>query len=349
MGMLKLIEWKDDTRDTIVHKIDMKRDYITKGSKLTVRESQAAVFCDKGRMADVFLPGFYTLDTQNVPLLTHLMSWKYGFESPFKSDVYFVNTKQFTNQKWGTLNPIIIRDADYGAVRVRAFGTYAFKVDDPYVFLSELSGTNSSFATEDITEWLKSSIVTHVSDIIGESKIPILDMAGNLVELGGIVSEQLSAVLKKIGVTLCGFNFENFSMPEALEKALDESASLGILGKNMNTYVMKASADAMRAAASNPGTAGTTMGAGIGMGMGMNMGSMFGKMANMNNFNNNANNAGASADDTIKCPSCGASIRAGTKFCPECGVPIITQCPKCGTKVKPGTKFCPECGEKLVK
>ena len=222
MGMLKLIEWKDNSKDTIVYKIDMKKDYITRGSKLTVRESQAAVFCHKGKMADVFLPGFYTLDTDNVPLLTKLMSWKYGFESPFKSDVYFVNTKQFTNMKWGTQNPILIRDADYGAVRVRAYGTYSFKVSDPYVFMSELSGTNSSFSTYDITEWLRSMVVTHTSDIIGESKIPVLDMAGNLVELGKMLKERLTEELNGIGVEICTFNFENFSMPEALEKAPDE-------------------------------------------------------------------------------------------------------------------------------
>ena len=135
MGILKLIDWTDDTKNTIVHKIDLEKsnDTINKGSKLTVREGQAAVFCHKGKMADVFLPGFYTLSTDNVPVLTKLMSWKYGFERPFKSDIYFVNTRQFTDQKWGTMNPIIVRDADYGAVRIRAFGTYAFRVTDPYV------------------------------------------------------------------------------------------------------------------------------------------------------------------------------------------------------------------------
>ncbi len=342
MGMLKLIEWKDNSRDTIVYKIDMKKDYITRGSKITVRESQAAVFCHKGKMADVFLPGFYTLDTDNVPLLTKLMSWKYGFESPFKSDVYFVNTKQFTNMKWGTQNPIIIRDADYGAVRVRAYGTYSFKVSDPYVFMSELSGTNSSFSTYDITEWLRSMVVTHTSDIIGESKIPVLDMAGNLVELGKMLKERLTEELKSIGVEICTFNFENFSMPEALEKALDESTSLGIFGKNMNVYAMKAQADALVEAAKNPGTPGSMMGAGMGMGMGMNMGAMYGNM-----FSGMAKNFQQEEETNIKCPGCGVQIGAKSKFCPECGYKIKTVCPECGTKVKPGTKFCPECGGKL--
>ena len=338
--MLKLIEWKDESRDQIVFRYDMKKDYITRGSKLTVRESQACVFCDKGRMADVFLPGYYTLDTNNVPLLTKLMSWKYGFESPFKSDVFFVNTKQFTNQRWGTKNPIIIRDADYGAVRVRAFGTYAFKVSDPYYFMKEISGLVKSYRTEDISEWLRSSIVTRVTDIIGESKIPVLEMAGNLVELGDIVAKQLCERLKEIGIEVTAFNFENFSMPEALEKALDDSATLGILGKNMDVYVRKAQADALRDAAKNPGMAGTTMGAGIGMGLGMQMGNMFGGMTN-------PQPQAQPQAETIKCPGCGANISASSKFCPECGKAIKTVCPKCGTKFKAGTKFCPECGEKI--
>ena len=345
MGMLKLIEWKDETFDTIVYRFDMKKDYITRGSKLTVRESQACVFCHKGKMADVFLPGFYTLDTDNVPLLTKLMSWKYGFESPFKSDVFFVNTKQFTNQRWGTKNPIIIRDADYGAVRVRAFGTYAFKITDAFLFMKELSGTVPSYKTSDISEWLRSMVVTRITDIIGESKIPILDMAGNLVELGEIVAKQLCEALAETGIEISAFNFENFSMPEALEKALDESTSLGILGKNMDVYLKKAQADALRDAAKNPGMAGTAMGAGMGVGMGMQMGHIFGNMA-AGAAQGTANSA-QTLPDAIKCPSCKAEISSKSKFCPECGYAIKTVCPACGNKVKPGTKFCPECGGKL--
>lgn len=352
MGMLKVIEWKDDSHDTLVYKIDLKKDYITKGSVLTVRESQAAVFCDKGRMADVFLPGYYKLSTDNVPILTKLMSWKYGFESPFKSDVYFVNTKQFTGSKWGTSNPVIIRDAEYGAVRVRAYGTYSYKVDDPYVFLTELSGTNSTFKTNDINDWLRSIVVTRVSDIIGESKIPVLDMAGNLVEFGDTVKQQLGESFKEIGLQLTRFNFENFSMPAELEKALDESTSLGILGKNMNLYMQKAQADAMREAAKNPG-AGSTMGAGMGVGMGMSMGAMMGNMYNnINNNNNNQNNNGNGGNGTntgksVFCTNCGAAIAASAKFCPECGAKVSSVCPKCGAQVRAGSKFCPECGEKL--
>ena len=348
MGILKLIDWTDDTKNTIVHKIDLEKsnDTINKGSKLTVREGQAAVFCHKGKMADVFLPGFYTLSTDNVPVLTKLMSWKYGFERPFKSDIYFVNTRQFTDQKWGTMTPIIVRDADYGAVRIRAFGTYAFRVTDPYVFLTEITGTMSTFFTQDITDWLKSIVVTRISDVIGECKIPVLDMASNLVEMGDMVRTQLGPTFEKIGLELTAFNFVNFSLPEALEKALDESTSLGILGKNMNVYMQKAQADALINASKNPGTGGVMnagMGAGMGLGMGAAMGNMFAGMANnMGGANANAGAGGST------CPKCGAHVRAGAKFCPECGAKIGSEtCPKCGATVRAGAKFCPECGTKL--
>ncbi len=338
MGILKVIEWKDNSFDTIVHKMDVnKRDYITKGSVLIVRDSQAAIFADKGKMADVFLPGTYKLDTDNVPLLTTLMSWKYGFESPFKSDIYYVNTKQFTNRKWGTMNPIIIRDKDFGSVRVRGYGSYAFRVKDPYVFMQELSGTNSSFETADIDAWLRSMIVTGITDTIAESKIPVLDMAANLLELGEIVQKALSPDLEKIGIELTKFNFENFSLPENLEKVLDRTTELGMMRGNMDVYTQMAQADALRDAAKNPGMAGSMMGAGIGVGLGANMGQMFGA----------AMMKPAEASQKGKCPSCGAFVKSGSKFCPECGKPMQALCPKCGAAVKEGSKFCPECGQSL--
>lgn len=343
MGILRNIEWTDPSAVTILYKLPLGKDYIARGSKLTVREGQVAVFCDKGRMADVFLPGFYTLDTDNVPMLTKLMSWKYGFESPFKSDVYFVNTKQFTNEKWGTANPIIIRDADYGAIRVRGYGSYSFKVDDAFIFLQELAGTREYYTTKDITEYLRSMVITGISDTIGESKIPILDMAGNLMELGNLVEKKLSEDFKSIGLKLVKFNFENFSLPPELEKAFDQSASLGMLSKNMGVYTQKAQADALLSAAKNTGTAGGMMGAGLGMGMGMNMANAFGGM--MGGMGNQAQSAQTS--DSAPCPKCGAKVRTGAKFCPDCGQVMGQKCSKCGAIVNGGAKFCPECGNAI--
>ncbi len=343
MALLKVIEWTDNTSDTIVYKVPMAGNQINRGSALNVRESQVAVFCDKGKMADVFLPGYYKLDTDSLPIITKLLSWKYGFQTPYKSDVYFVNTKQFTGQKWGTSNPIMIRDADYGAVRVRGFGTYAFRVKDAFVFMQELSGTNSSFTTRDITDHIRSMLVMGISDAIGESGVPVLDMAANLMELSAAVKKSLSARFEAMGLELSAFNFESFSLPPELEKALDESTRLGMMRKNIDIYTQLAQADALKEAAKNPGMAGGTMGAGLGMGMGMQMGQMF---ANMNNQNQNRGGQGGAAGGR-HCTNCGAALSAGAKFCPECGTPTEAKCPNCGAKLPANSKFCPECGSKV--
>lgn len=342
MGILKVIEWKDNSSNTIVHKIDLKKDYITKGSKLIVRESQVAIFADKGKMADVFLPGTYNLDTDNVPLLTKLLSWKYGFESPFKSDVFFVNTKQFTGFRWGTVNPIMIRDAEFGPVRVRGYGTYAFKVDDAYVFMKELSGSGKSYQTDDITEYLRSIIIMGISDAVAESNIPVLDMAGNLIELSDVVKNSLSGKLGEIGIKITQFNFENFSLPENLEKALDKQTELGMMRQNMDVYTQMAQADALKEAAKNPGMAGGMMGAGIGWGLGSNMGRA---------FSNQVNQSVSSSKDeeTVVCQNCKAKIKKDAKFCLECGAPTQNLCPACKKPVAKGAKFCSECGKPLIK
>ncbi len=339
MGILKNIEWTDDSSNTIVYKYEMKNDYVSKGSVLTVRDSQVAIFAHKGKMADVFLPGYYKLDTESVPVLTTLMSWKYGFENPFRSDIYFVNTRQFTGCKWGTANPIIIRDADYGAVRVRGYGTYAFRVKDAFVFMQELSGTHSSFRTEDITSYIKSIVVSAISDAIGESGIPILDMAGNLLELGAAVRTAMQPTFEKLGLELTNFVFENFSLPKELEEALDKNTSLGMMRGNMDVYTRMAQADALKEAAKNPGMAGATMGAGLGFGMG----SMFGDM-----MRRDASEASSAPAAGATCPSCGAKVSASAKFCPDCGKPLGNVCPRCGKPVKAGAKFCPDCGQPLT-
>jgi membrane protease subunit (stomatin/prohibitin family) len=343
-SLLKVIEWTDASSDQIVYKYEynIKKNFIAKGSALTVRDSQVAIFADKGRMADVFEPGYYKLDTDNIPVLTKLLSWKYGFESPFKSDIYFVNTKQFTKNKWGTKNPIIIRDADFGSVRVRCFGTFAFKVKDAFSFMKELSGTNSSFKTDDIVEFLKSTLIMHVSDAISESKVPVLDMAGNLIELSRVVLSSIAPAFDEIGVEITAFNLENFSMPDELEKALDERTKLGMMRGNMDVYMQMAQADALKEAAKNPGTAGGMMGAGIGMGMGMGMGKTFSQMADT---------TAQQPKETVKvkCSNCGATVKEGVKFCPECGKPMGNVCPKCGKVVADGAKFCPECGASMKK
>lgn len=341
MGLLKNIEWKDNSNNTIVHRYELKNDYVSKGSVLTVRDGQNVVFATQGKMADVFLPGYYKLDTKSIPVITKLMSWKYGFENPFRSDIYFVSTKQFTNQKWGTPNPITIRDKEYGAVRVRGFGSYSFRVKDAYVFLSELSGSGNSFATSDITDHLRSVLVSGITDAIGESNLSVLDFAANLDELGNRVKQALDDHFKSLGLELIKFTIENLSLPEELEKALDQNTAMMMRRGTTDVEMRLAQADALREAAKNPGMAGTMIGAGMGMGMGTNMGKMFSQMTEST----------ATADHSNKkfCPQCGASVKASAKFCPDCGTKLNTAnvCGKCGAALKAGAKFCSECGNKL--
>jgi len=330
LGLLKNIQLNIENQQTIIQKFNMGKDQVNKGSALTVSEGQAAIFIYKGKLADVYLPGFYKLDTDNMPVLTKLMSWKYGFETPFKADIYFVSTKQFTNQKWGTANPIIVRDQDFGAVRIRSFGTYSFRVDDPYIFMQNISGACSSYTSEDISNYLRSMVVSGISDALGESKLSILDLAGNMQEMEAIVEKKLTDEFKEIGLKISKFNFESFSLPEQLEKALDENSALSMYRKNMDIYQAKGQTDALMNASKNTGSIGGFMGAGIGMSMGSQMGQ---------SINQNA--------QTLTCPNCSTSVKANAKFCPECGTKMKPTCPNCKKELPAGTKFCPDCGTKL--
>ena len=375
MALLKVIEWSDNSHNTLVYKIDTKKNVIARGSALTVREGQAAVFCDKGRMADVFLPGYYKLDTDSLPVLTALLSWKYGFETPFKSEVYFVSTNRFTKQRWGTANPIMLRDPDFGAVRVRGYGTYSFRVKDPYVFMTELSGSHSTYRTEDISDHIRSMLVMAISDALGESGVSVVDMAANLMELSDAVKASLEKRFSELGLELSDFNFENVSLPAELEKAMDENARLGMFRRNMDVYTRMAQADALKDAAKKPGTAGSAMGAGLGLGMGMQMMNAVKEMSVANGGGTASlcpkcgtaslcpkcgaevpagakfcARCGAKTDGGAAggvCKKCGTRLLAGAKFCSECGTPVETLCPKCGAKLLENAKFCPECGEKL--
>jgi membrane protease subunit (stomatin/prohibitin family) len=326
--------------------MDFSRNTINKGSVLTVRDGQVAIFADRGKMADVFLPGSYKLDTSSIPILTKLLSWKYGFEKPFKSDVYFVRTTQFIDQKWGTTNPIILRDKDYGVIRVRGRGAFSFRVEDAFVFMQELSGTGSSYKTDDISAYLRSLILTDITQVLGQNQIPILDMAANLGEIAKMVIESLQPDFKSRGMQLVGFNIENFTLPPELEQMLDKNTSMGIIRGNIDVVQQMAAADALKAAASNPGSAGGTMGAGLGVGMGMGLGNMFGNMMTGASQSNTQSSADNKVGTTV-CPTCKTSIRLDAKFCRECGTPCSQQCPSCKALLKTDAKFCHNCGHSL--
>lgn len=337
MALINVIEWLDKDHQEIVHKYDTNKNIVKRGSSLTVREGQTVVFSDNGRVADVFGPGRYKLETDTIPILTALMSWAYAFESPFKSDIFFVSTRVFVNRKWGTATPVILRDREFGTVRVRGYGTYSFRVADAAVFIKQLSGALRTFSAADIDEYIRSIIVMNLSDALGECGIPVADMSANLLELSAHVQKSVAPRFKNFGMELTAFNFQSVSLPAEVEKAIDENARLGVLRGNVDVYTQIARADAMKEAAKNPGGAGSVVGAGIGLGLGADIA----RGITENGGNVRGANAGA------KCPVCGEPVPAGAKFCPECGSSIKRACPKCGAALAPGAKFCPECGAKI--
>ena len=320
MALFRLnVVWNDDSKNTLVYKYPLKNygREINNKSTLTVKESQCAIFVHKGQIADVFGPGLYDLGTDIFPILSKLAGWKYGFQTPITCDIYYINTKQFTNIQWGTKNPIMMSDSRFGMVRVRAFGTFSYKVDDPAVFLKELFGTNSSFVTDDINDFLKSMLLSCFADSLGESKVSALDLAANTLEFNEIVKGSVQNKFNELGLKLVNLFIENMSLPEEVTKAMDERTKLGILGDSTDTLMKVSAAEAMKTAAANQGVGGAFMAGGVGMGAGVGIGAiMANAMAGSNNQNSgNANNA---AGGTV-CPSCGKTVPAGSKFCPECG------------------------------
>ena len=341
--MIDVIEWKDDSRDTMVHRYDMGGKEIMMGAQLTVRESQVAVFVNEGQIADVFQPGRHELTTQNMPVMTALKSWKFGFNSPFKSDVYFVNTKQFLDCKWGTSNPVMMRDTEFGMIRLRAFGIYSFKVSDPVTFLKEVFGTSALFTVDGVDGQIKRTLVSGLSDAIAESKIPALDLAANYQELSDYGLKAMNPKLQSLGLELCSFVIENISLPEEVEKSIDKRTSMGVVG-DLNKYAQFQAAEAMREAANNQGG---MAGMGVGMAAGATMGQMFQGM------NQSAATpvqpAAAPAQAAVSCTACGKPIAAGSRFCPECGspqtAPSAAFCTGCGAELAADAKFCPACGQ----
>ena len=339
---IEVIEWLDNTQDTLLYRFPVAGQEIKNGAQLIVRESQAAVFVFEGQVADVFSPGRYTVEGGNTPILSKLGAWKYGFNSPIKSEVYFVNTKQFTDMKWGTSNPIMLRDSDFGIVRLRAFGAYSLRVADPGEFIKQIAGTNAHFQTEDIDGQLKRAIVTEFSDAIGEMKMPALDLAAQYKEMGDAIRGKINEDFKAYGLEVTKFYVENISLPPEVEAAMDKRASMGALG-DAQRYMQFQAADALRDAAQNEG-GGAGLGAGLGAGFAVG-----GQMANA--FGAGPQGGGASAA-TVACPACGKQNNPVAKFCADCGGKmevVKVPCVKCGAGLREGAKFCSECGSSQEK
>ncbi len=272
---IDIVEWLDYTDDTIAYRFERYQNEIKNGAKLIVREGQTAVFINEGQLADVFGPGTYDLTTQNLPILATLKGWKYGFNSPFKAEVYFVNTHLFTDEKWGTKSPITLSDDRFGLVEIRAFGTYAFKISDAGKFIKDIVGTDSNFTNFEINEHLKSLIATRFTNTVGQANLPIELYAANTTELSDTCREVMAPEFQSVGISLEKFYIENVSMPEDLKKEIFEYSRIDKL--DLDKLTKFKTAKAIEAAAQNEGgTAGAGMGMGMGFVLAQQMGGMMG-------------------------------------------------------------------------
>lgn len=269
--LIDIVEFIDPTNNTLVHRFDRAANEIKNNAKLVVREGQAAVFVNEGKLADVFTPGTYTLNTQNMPILSRLLGWKYGFESPFKAEVYFVRTTRITDQKWGTKNPVMMEDPQYGPVFLRAFGTYVFRVKDPGNFVKGVVGTDGSFTVEEINEQLRNLIVTRFSHSLGEAQLPIMKLLSNYDELASVIADRTKGEFDEYGIEILNLLVENISLPEDQQETLKKRGAMLTLGNvntDMRAYTQFQTAQAIPDAAKNPGGL-AAIGVGVGMGVGM--------------------------------------------------------------------------------
>jgi len=347
MAILDLIEHPDEATNEIVHREPQNSSgEFRLGSQLVVRESQRAIFVRDGKALDLIGPGRHTLSTQNIPLLTGLLGLPFGGKSPFRAEVFFVSMREITDLKWGTPQPLVFKDAEFGMVRLRAIGSYSMRVADPQLFVTQVVGTRSSFTTADLDDFLRGVIINEVSDLLGTVHTSLLDLQGMTRELADTARAALSDDFTRLGLTLSTFQVVAITPPDEVAKRIDERSGMGALG-DMRTYTQFQTAQAIRDAANNPGTGGDMTGAGVGLGAGVGIGqAMAGSLrdafAPQPPPVNPATGAAA-----ISCPNCQTSIPATSKFCPNCGhnlAPVPVTCPKCGTENSSTSKFCTNCG-----
>jgi membrane protease subunit (stomatin/prohibitin family) len=324
---IDVIQWTEDGDGTLAYRYPMRDMEIQYGAQLTVRESQMAIFVNEGKVADTFQPGLYKLETRTLPLLTNLMNWDKLFKSPFKSDVYFFSTRIQTDQKWGTQQPITIRDKDFGMVRLRGFGIYTYHLVEPLKFHQKVSGTRELYSVADLEGQLRNTILARFADAFATSGVPFLDMAANQGALAQKLTQTLAPAFSDYGLTLDSFVVESLSLPDELQKKLDERIGMNMIG-NMQQYTQYEIAQSMPIAAANEGGGGAGMGAGLGAGMAMGK-----AMADAVTGGAGAAPAPAPGSPPATNASAAAGAAAETKFCIACGKPIPRS-----------SKFCPECG-----
>ena len=320
---IDVIDWVEPEDGILAYRFLMQDREIQNGGKLTVRESQLALFVNEGRVADAFGPGLYTLNTHTLPILTYIMNWDKAFQSPFKSDVYFFSSRIQTDQHWGTANPITIRDKEFGAIRLRGFGIYSYHVTDAKAFYSKISGTRDVYRVPDLEGQLRNTIVARMTDTFAASQVPFLDMAANQAALGEKIKETISPAFSEYGLNLDTFVVENLSLPDELQKILDQRISMNMIG-DMGRYTQYQVANSIPIAAANESGGGVGVGAGLGAGVAMGQAMMEAvKQATTSSAATTAasGSSGAASPETKFCQECGKPIPRTSKFCPECGKP----------------------------
>jgi membrane protease subunit (stomatin/prohibitin family) len=327
---IDVIQWTEPENGILAYRYPMEDMEIQNGGKLTVRESQMAVFVNEGRIGDVFAPGLYTLNTNTLPILTYLMNWDKAFKSPFKSDVYYFSTRLQTDQRWGTATPITIRDKEFGAIRFRGYGIYAYKIADPKLFYQKVSGTRDLYGVPELEGQLRNTIVARMTDGFAQSSVPFLDMAANQAVLGQKIVEVLKPSFAELGLSLENFVVENISLPDELQKMLDQRISMNMIG-DMGKYTQFQVAQSLPVAAANEGGGGIA-GVGVGLGAGLTMAqSVMNAMKPGEQTPPPAGGPTPSAGPVA--PAAPAAPATETKFCTNCG-----------NKIPRASKFCPECG-----
>jgi membrane protease subunit (stomatin/prohibitin family) len=314
---IDVIQWNEPAPGILAWRYPMLDQEIQNGGKLTVRESEMALFVDQGRIADVFSPGLYTLTTQNLPILTDLKNWDKDFESPFKSDVYFFSTHLEIDQKWGTAMPITLRDKEFGAIRLRSYGIYSYRIADPRIFFTQVSGTREAYYVSDLEDQLRNTIVARMTDIFAASGLSYLDLTANEAALGEEVMAQIKPTFAALGIELTQFVVENVSLPDELQKSLDQRIGMNMVG-DLDKYSQFAAAQAMTTAAANPGGAA---GLGMGLGAGAAIGQAMSSTLHTAPAATPAASPAAVAGAAKFCIACGHSIPQQSHFCPDCGKP----------------------------
>jgi membrane protease subunit (stomatin/prohibitin family) len=354
---LDILEWEDRGQEILVYKYPMEDNEIQNGGKLVVRPGQGAIFVNEGKIADVFLePGTYTLSTQTLPVLTNLKNWSFGFKSPFKSDVYFVSTRRFLDQKWGTPQPVLIPDPKFEQVEIKAFGTFSFRVMDPALLLVDITSTNKVYSVEDIQGQLRSYIINNFAPIVAAQGVTVAQLIQNYQVIDAAVLQAVNGNFQRLGLEIVSFTTQNISLQQELQEAMRKRSSVNIMG-NLDNYTQVQMVDAMKKSVENPGVNAMNQ-AGIGMGIGMGMGAAMAQglqkgAPGQQQQPQQAPPPAPPMQGGLSCAQCGTAAAPEAAFCSKCGTKIEAApaggqfCTKCGAQNAGDAAFCAKCGHKM--